>query len=67
MSDLLRQVWIIFAGKYILGGEDTHLITVEEATAIYNYLVRNEYVDDQGEVTDAYRVAAAGSGQFCPS
>jgi type III restriction enzyme len=54
-----------FAGKYILGGEDTHLITVEEATAIYNYLVRNEYVDDQGGVTDAYR-AAAEVGSFAP-
>ncbi len=54
-----------FAGKYILNGEDTHLITVEEATAIYNYLIRNDYVDDQGGVTDAYRVAAE-MGSFAP-
>ena len=54
-----------FEGKHILNGEDTHLITVEEATAIYNYLVRNEYVDDQGSVTESYRVAAE-VGSFAP-
>lgn len=54
-----------FKGKQILNGEDTHLVTVEEATAIYNYLVRNEYVDDEGGVTEAYR-AAAEVGSFAP-
>ncbi len=47
---------------YLSDGE-THTFTVAEATAAYNYLVRNDYVDDNGEVTDRYR-AAAESGDF---
>jgi type III restriction enzyme len=47
-----------FAGKNIMVGEDVHALTDTEATAIYNYLVRNDYVDDIGNVTDAYRAAA---------
>ena len=39
--------------------------TVAEATAVYNYLVRNDYVDDNGAVTDKYR-AAAESESFAP-
>lgn len=54
-----------FAGKNIEIGDDTHSITVEEATAVYNYLVRNDYVDDSGGVTDTYR-AAAELGSFVP-
>ncbi len=42
---------------YLSDGE-THTFTVAEATAAYNYLVRNDYVDDNGEVTDRYRAAA---------
>mgnify|MGYP001230763470 CR=1 FL=1 len=54
-----------FAGKKVVIGDDTHSITVAEATAVYNYLVRNDYVDDNGGVTDAYR-AAAELGSFAP-
>lgn len=54
-----------FAGNNIVIGDDTHSITVAEATAIYNYLVRNDYVDDNGGVTDTYR-AAAELGNFIP-
>jgi type III restriction enzyme len=54
-----------FIGRNIMIGEDTHSITVAEATAIYNYLVRNDYVDDNGGVTDIYR-AAAEAGSFTP-
>lgn len=54
-----------FTGKNIVVGDDTHLITAAEATAIYNYLVRNDYVDDNGAVTDTYR-AAAELGGFAP-
>lgn len=54
-----------FTGKNIVIGDDTHSITVTEATAVYNYLVRNDYVDDNGSVTDTYR-AAAELGSFAP-
>lgn len=54
-----------FTGKNIVIGDDTHSITDAEATAIYNYLVRNDYVDDNGSVTDTYR-AAAELGSFAP-
>lgn len=45
--------------------EQPHTLTNAEATAVYNYLVRNEYVDDDGGVTDTYR-AAAETGSFAP-
>ena len=54
-----------FAGRNVKIGEDTHTITVVEATAIYNHLVRNDYVDDNGGVTDTYRVAAE-TGNLAP-
>jgi type III restriction enzyme len=54
-----------FTGKNVLLEDETHSITASEATAIYNYLVRNEYVDDNGGVTDTYR-AAAELGSFAP-
>lgn len=54
-----------FTGKYVMIGENTHSTTVAEATAIYNYLVRNDYVDDNGGITDTYRVAAE-AGSFAP-
>ena len=55
-----------FSGRtvYVSDGE-THTFTVAEATAAYNYLVRNDYVNDNGEVTDIYR-AVAESGSFAP-
>lgn len=54
-----------FTGKTIAVGENLHSITAAEAQAIYNYLARNFYVDDDGQVTDAYR-AAAETGSFAP-
>ena len=55
-----------FSGRtvYISDGT-THTFTVAEATAVYHYLVRNDYVDDNGNVTDTYR-AAAEAGSFAP-
>ncbi|MBT9173122.1 MAG: hypothetical protein DDT21_01512 [Syntrophomonadaceae bacterium] len=55
-----------FSGRTVyLNDEQTHTLTVAEATAVYNYLVRNDYVDDNGGVTDNYR-AAAETGSFAP-
>lgn len=49
----------------VLPDQTTHTFTEIEATAIYNYLVRNDYVDDDGVVTDVYR-AAAEAGTLAP-
>lgn len=46
-------------------GEEMRTLTIAEATAAYNYLVRNDYVDDNGVVTDIYRSAVA-DGSFAP-
>ncbi len=52
-----------FTNKNVLIGDGMHTFTVAEATAIYNYLIRNDYVNDNGEVTDTYR-AAVEAGSF---
>jgi type III restriction enzyme len=54
-----------FSGKTVKIGEDTHTFTPDEARAAYNYLIRNEYVNDEGEVTDTYR-AGVEDGSFAP-
>ena len=54
-----------FANRTIKTGDGTHTFTHSEATAIYNYLVRNDYVNDYGEVTDTYHIAAE-AGDFAP-
>lgn len=55
-----------FNGRTVyLSDEQEHTFTAAEATAIYNYLVRNDYVDDNGGVTDTYRNAAE-AGSFVP-
>jgi type III restriction enzyme len=55
-----------FTGKYVpVGDGDFHTFTVAEATAAYNYLVRNDYVDDDGSITATYR-SAAETGDFAP-
>ena len=54
-----------FAGRIVKIGEDTHTITAAEATAIYLYLARNNYIDDNREVTETYRVAAE-TGSLAP-
>jgi type III restriction enzyme len=55
-----------FNGRTVyLADEQLHIFTVAEATAVYNYLVLNDYVDDNGSVTDTYR-AAAETGSFAP-
>ncbi len=36
-------------------------VTEQEATAMYNYLVRNNYIDDEGNITDTYSQAKENS------
>ncbi|MEL3900624.1 MAG: DEAD/DEAH box helicase family protein [Treponema phagedenis] len=49
---------------YLPDGE-TFTFEAAEATAAYNYFVRNEYIDDNGKVTDVYRDASE-TGNFAP-
>ncbi len=44
-----------FVGKQALFGDKSHIFTVEESKAIYNYLVKNDYISDEGDITDIYR------------
>ena len=44
-----------FIGKtLVLGGKDV-TVSEKQGRGIYNYLVRNDYVDDDGHITDKYR------------
>ncbi|MDO4574358.1 MAG: DEAD/DEAH box helicase family protein [Planctomycetia bacterium] len=54
-----------FNGRTVSTDTQQHTFTAAEATAIYNYLVRNDYVDDNGSVTDTYRNAAE-TGRLAP-
>ncbi|WP_370850160.1 type III restriction-modification system endonuclease [Megasphaera sp.] len=47
-----------FQGKRIKIGDDVVTITSDQANAIYFYLVKNSYIDEDGHVTDAYRAEA---------
>ena len=42
-----------------------HVIDKATANKIHNYLIRNDYIDDDDKVTDKYR-AAAEAGTFAP-
>ena len=44
-----------FTGKVIQVDGNPHPITAQEAKAIQRYLIRNDYIDDDDAVTDAYR------------
>ncbi|MDR1471953.1 MAG: DEAD/DEAH box helicase family protein [Synergistaceae bacterium] len=46
-----------FTNKRVSVNGEIHTLTVLEAAAVYNYLVRNDYVDDDGAVTPEYREA----------
>lgn len=46
-----------FSGRTVSMGGETHTVTESEARSIYHYLVRNDYVDAQGNITDTYRNA----------
>ncbi len=44
-----------FTGKTIMAGEQAVVIDVTQAKAIYRYLVKNDYIDDNDNVTELYR------------
>ena len=45
-----------FKGKSILVGGERTAISDAQATAIYQYLIKNDYIDDDENVTEQYRV-----------
>lgn len=47
-----------FAGKRIKLGEDIITISEKQAYSIYCYLVKADYIDENGQVTDTYRTDA---------
>ncbi len=49
-----------FKGKTIFADEAPIVINDNQARAIYRYLLKNDYIDDDAYVTDAYRADAAG-------
>ena len=44
-----------FAGKRLKLGNDVVTVTDDQAQTIYFYLVKNDYIDEDGHVTDKYR------------
>ena len=43
-----------FEGRKFKIGEEEHVISLMEATAIVNYLFENDYVDDKGNIQQSY-------------
>ena len=44
-----------FVGKTVMNGENPVVIDAKQAKAIYKYLLKNDYIDDDDNVTDEYR------------
>ena len=54
-----------FAGKKIVVGGEERIITPQQATAIYRYLLKNDYIDDSDKPNDTYKNAVV-SGTLEP-
>lgn len=48
-----------FEGKTVMNGEQPTTIDAKQAKAIYKYLLKNDYIDDNDNVTDEYRTDLA--------
>ena len=44
-----------FTGKFVFVGDERHAITAEEANSIRAYLWENDYIDDNGQITEQYK------------
>lgn len=53
-----------FKGKSVLVGEEKVKIDEKQAKEIYRYLIKNDYIDSEDNVTEAYRVDVENS---CPA
>ena len=54
-----------FTNKTIYSEGSPYTFSVNDAKAVYHYLIKNDYIDDDGTVTPIYR-SAADSGHFAP-
>ena len=54
-----------FTGKLVFVGDDKRPITAEEANSIRAYLWENDYIDDNGQVTELYK-ADLTEGNLAP-
>lgn len=50
-----------FEGKTVMVGDDTIVIDKTQAKIIYKYLAKNDYIDNDDNVTDEYRTALANN------
>jgi type III restriction enzyme len=50
-----------FEGKTVMAGEQAVIIDVKQAKEIYRYLLKNDYVDSDDNVTDRYRADLANN------
>ena len=50
-----------FEGKTVMVGEQPVTIDAKQAKDIYRYLLKNDYIDDDDKVTDAYRADLANN------
>lgn len=50
-----------FEGKTVMLGEQPVVIDARQAKEIYRYLLKNDYIDDDDNVTDAYRADLANN------
>lgn len=50
-----------FEGKTVMVGEKPVTIDAHQARDIYRYLLKNDYIDDDDKVTDAYRADLANN------
>jgi type III restriction enzyme len=50
-----------FIGKTVKAGEQAIVIDENQAKAIYRYLLKNDYIDDDDKVTDVYRADLANA------
>lgn len=48
-----------FEGKTVMVGEQPVILDVRQAKEIYRYLLKNDYIDSDDNVTDAYRTDTA--------
>ena len=56
-----------FTGKLVFVGDEKHAITAEEANSIRAYLWENDYIDDNGQITEQYKSdLAAGNLESLP-
>ena len=50
-----------FEGKTVMVGEQPIVIDARQARDIYRYLLKNDYIDDDDKITDAYRADLANN------